>query len=314
MLEQFEFERHSVEEADRVLLEASEPPPSLDLIEWAEENFILPDGPYEGQHFLLERAPYLEPILRRLSPEHPATKITVRKSAQVGYTTVLIIWLLAIIQHIGGKAMSVMPSLSGAKDFNEEKLQPAIDSSPDVKAQLDQALTKTRFKKFANGYVRLTGANSSTDLSSKTIRWMACDEVDRWPRDLDEQGDPMGMVDARQFSFQATGDYKKLVGSTPTIEGESLIDDDYEAGTQSGWEVPCPHCGDFQFLEWEQLRYNEEWPHGRTIARPCATFRRRRASRVSICRRRRRKRARPWSHMSMTGKAQSGGRAWTKKC
>lgn len=261
MLDQYEFERLSALEADRALIRASEPPPSLDLIEWAEENFILPDGPQEGQHFTLHKTPYLEPILRRLSPQHPETEIVVRKSAQVGYTTVLIIWLLAIIARIGGKGMSVMPSLGTARDFNEEKLQPAIDSSSAVADQIDPVLSKARFKKFPGGYVRLTGANSAADLRSKTIRWMACDEVDEWPLDLDGQGAPMGMVDARQFSFNATGGYKKLVGSTPTIEGSSLIDDDYDAGTQSGWEVPCPHCGAHQFLAWEQLHYNEEWPH-----------------------------------------------------
>ena len=261
MLDTFEFERRSREAADDVLLRASEPPPRLNLVEWSQANVKLPDGPFEGQYFNLAKTPYLEPILRRLSPEHPATKISVRKSAQVGYTTVLIAWLLAVIAHIGGKSMIVQPSLPAARDFNEEKFQPSLDACDSASERIDAVETKARFKKFPGGYVRLTGANSSKDLSSKTIKWMACDEVDRWPSDLDQQGDPMGMVDARQFAFLATGEFKKLVGSTPTIEGSSRIDADFEAGEQCCWEVPCPHCGEFQQLVWERLGYRAEWPH-----------------------------------------------------
>ena len=51
-----------------------------------------------------------------------------------------------------------------------------------------------------------------------------CDEVDEWPADLDHQGDPMAMVDARQKAFHDTADYKKFVGSTPTVKKYSRID------------------------------------------------------------------------------------------
>lgn len=261
MLEQYDLERRAWEAADAALLQASEPPPSLDLIEWAEGNVRIPDGPRAGRLFDLSFTPYLGPILKRLSPEHGCTKIVVRKSAQVGYTLVLICWMLAIIARIGGKGMIVQPTLPAARDFNEEKFHPAIEECDPAFDRLDEAESKASLKKFPGGSIRLTGANSSKDLRSKTIKWMGCDEVDDWPRDLDGQGDPMGMVDARQFSYIATGEYKKLVGSTPTIEGASRIDADFERGEQVYWEVPCPHCGEFQQLVWEQLRYKEDWPH-----------------------------------------------------
>ena len=261
MLDSYEFERRSRQAADECLLQASEPPPRLDLVEWAQANVRVPDGPREGQLLDLSFTPYLVPILKRLSPEHPENRISVRKSAQLGYTTALIAWMLAIAAHIGGKAMIVQPSLPSARDFNEEKLHPALESCDAAYERIDTVESKSRFKKFPGGYIRITGANSSKDLRSKTIKWMACDEVDDWPLDLDGQGDPMGMVDARQFAFIASGDYKKLAGSTPTIEGASRIDDDFEAGSQSCWEVPCPHCHEFQQLVWEQLHFSETWPH-----------------------------------------------------
>ncbi|MDP1628847.1 phage terminase large subunit family protein [Parvibaculum sp.] len=275
MLDLADFERRSAELADELLFEASAPPVRLDLVEWSQANVRVPDGPREGQLFDLTLTPYLEPILRRLSPEHPALRIYVRKSAQLGYTTALIAWMLAIIAHIGGRAMVVMPTLAAAGDFNEDKFQPALDACDDANSRVAPQRSrsgegsKAKYKKFPGGSVRLTGANSSADLSSKTIKWIACDEVDRFPKDLDGQGSPMGMIDARQFAFIATADFKKLVGGTPTIEGSSEIDDGFERGSQCYWEVPCPHCGEFQDLEWEQLKWKEEWPHEAEIECAC---------------------------------------------
>lgn len=99
------------------------------------------------------------------------------------------------------------------------------------------------------------------------MKYAACDEVDDWPWDLDGQGDPMRMVEARQRSFTATGDWKRLVGSTPTMKGQSRIEDLFTAGDQRFWEVPCPHCGGYQVLTFFPdadgrggLRFNKTYP------------------------------------------------------
>ncbi len=122
-------------------------------------------------------------------------------------------------------------------------------------------------KRFPGGSLTLTGANSAADLRSKTVQRVACDEIDEWPLDLDGQGDPMEMVDARQISFHATGDYKKFEASTPTIKGQSRIDSAFESGDQRYWQCPCPHCGTFQRLVFggkdrdHGLKFNKEWPY-----------------------------------------------------
>jgi phage terminase large subunit GpA-like protein len=49
---------------------------------------------------------------------------------------------------------------------------------------------------------------------------------------------------SRFISFHATGDWKVLAGSTPTIDGGSKIDELYQAGDRRRWHVDCPNCGD----------------------------------------------------------------------
>lgn len=267
MLDTGYFEREADFLAREILIKASAPPPSLDLTKWVPQNVRVPDGPREGQLWDLSLTPFWRDILECLSPTHPATRVTVRKSAQLGFTMVLIAWMLAIVSVIRRRAMVVMPSLATARDFVSEKLQPAIDKCDTAsrlivpqKPRAGDGSTALN-KKFPGGSLRLTGANSTADLRSKTIPLIGCDEIDEYDKDLGGQGDPMGMIDARQLAFHATGNYKKLEGGTPTVRGYSRIDESFDESDQRYYEVPCPHCGGTQALVWEQLHYQEEWPH-----------------------------------------------------
>ncbi len=120
---------------------------------------------------------------------------------------------------------------------------------------------------FPGGSLVLTGANSSADLRSKTVKYQHRDEVDEWPLDLDGQGDPDEMADARLIAFHATGDYMVFKSSTPTIKGRSRIDAAFEAGDQRHWNVCCPQCGQEQKLVFGGadysfgLKFNKEPPY-----------------------------------------------------
>lgn len=267
MLDTAYFEREAHRLAREILIEAAAPPPSLDLTKWVPQHVRVPDGPREGQLWDLSLTPFWREILECLSPNHPATRVTVRKSAQLGFTMVLIAWMLAIVAVVKRRAMIVMPSLGVARDFVSEKLQPAIDKCAAAAALIVPQKPRAGDgstalnKKFPGGSLRLTGANSTADLRSKTIPLIGCDEIDEYDKDLGGQGDPMGMIDARQLAFHASGNFKKLEGGTPTVKGYSRIDESFEESDQRYYEVPCPHCGEAQDLVWEQLHWQEEWPH-----------------------------------------------------
>lgn len=233
---------------------------------WAADSIVVPDGPYAGTKWSHDVAPYLVEIMDTLSTEDPATRLAVRKSAQTGFTTVGIAWLGLIADQAPARVLAVQPTVDAAKDFNREKLQPTIEASPKLRAKIaDQKSRDGRgstmlTKSFPGGSITITGANSSVGLRSKTVRYALCDEVDDWPADLDGQGDPMRMVEARQMSFLATGRYKRFEISTPTIKGASRIDKAFDGGDQRLFHVPCPHCGHEQPLVFENLRFEEAYP------------------------------------------------------
>ncbi|WP_165791812.1 phage terminase large subunit family protein [Thalassospira marina] len=241
--------------------------------QWARENLIVADGPLAGEKWSAELTPYATEILDCLAPDNGITRVSVRKSAQVGMTGAMIAWLATIMAVTPARAMLVFPTIAAVQEFNREKFSPSIEQTKALRNKVREAGTRSAqkstalSKRFPGGSLVLTGANSASDLRSKTIKFMCCDEVDEWPLDLDKQGDPMDMVNARQIAFHATGDYKKFEGSTPTIKGISRIDNAFEEGDQRFYECPCPGCGHYQRLIFggkdvkHGLKFNRAYPY-----------------------------------------------------
>lgn len=221
---------------------------------WAQKHLVVADGPRAGSRWDPELTPQLVPVLDSLAQGSPWNKVALRKSAQVGATGIGIAWMASIIAMAPARAMVIFPTVATVQDYNREKLTPTIQASPELRRRVrDQHSRSSRGstalnKVFPGGSIVLTGANSSADLRSKTVKYQHRDEVDEWPLDLEGQGDPESLADGRFIAFHATGDYMAFVSSTPTIKGRSRIDDAYEAGDQRNWYVPCPQCGAEQKL------------------------------------------------------------------
>lgn len=250
------------------------PDPVIQPASWAAENLIVADGPNEGNRWSADLTPYAVEILNNLSPDNnPHNRVAVKKSAQTGLTECGIAWIGSIIDQTPASAMVVFPTIAAVQDFNREKLTPTIEATECLRNKVAGARSRSAAgstllnKKFRGGSLTLTGANSAADLRSKTRKFIFCDEVDEWPSDLDGQGDPNEMVDARQIAYHATGDYMRLDASTPTVKGASAIDAAFLAGDQRYFMVPCPHCDEYQRLVFggkdvaHGLKFSREWPH-----------------------------------------------------
>ena len=221
---------------------------------WAQKHLVVADGPKAGFRWDPALTPPLVPVLDALTPGSPHNMVALRKSAQVGATGIGIAWMGSLIVMSPARAMIIFPTTSTVQDYNREKLTPSIEASPELRRRVRMQASRSARgstslnKVFPGGSIVLTGANSSADLRSKTVKYQHRDEVDEWPFDLDGQGDPDEMADARLIAFHATGDYMVFKSSTPTIKGRSRIDTAYENGDQRNWHVKCPHCGHEQKL------------------------------------------------------------------
>lgn len=240
---------------------------------WAAQNLVVPDGPRAGTKWDPSLTPQLVEPLDQLAVSSPANQVGFRKSAQIGYSQIGQAFLGYVIDVAPAKTMMVLPTIETARDFNREKLSPSIEASPALRAKVRRQTARSAEgstalnKRFRGGSIVITGANSAADLRSKTVAYAFGDEIEEWPIDLDGQGDPLAMLEARQMSFLATGNWKRLLGSTPAIKG-GRTDVLFEGGDQRYWQVPCPHCGAFQRLNFFPdaagaggLRFEKTWPH-----------------------------------------------------
>lgn len=258
------------------------PPVPMPPSQWARENLIVPDGPRANEKWDASLTPYILEPLDMIGPDSGVNEIAIMKSAQTGFTTLILAKAGHVIDRDPCRFGIVQPTDSALSDFNREKLQPAIDNTPALAARVAPQVSRagtgstTYAKAFPGGSLSLLLASSAADLRSKTLREILFDEIDQYPDDLDGQGDPLEIAEARQTAFLASGDWKRIYNSTPTIKGASKIEGKYEAGDKRRWHVTCPHCrrddgapSEFVFEFGKNFHYDAEWPHDPYYVAPC---------------------------------------------
>lgn len=239
----------------RVLSTAVRPRPPTTVSTWADRYRILTTkGSGEPGLWRTDRTPYLREIMDALSAHHPAQRIVLKFASQTGKTEAGLGWLGYVMDHAPAPMLVVLPTLEVRKRWVKQRLDPMLTECPrlatlfDARRKRDSANAED-MKDFPGGLLVIGGANSAASLASMPIKYVLCDEVDRFPWEVGKEGDPLGLIDERTKTFPRR---KVVLVSTPTIAGESRIDDEYQASDQREYQVPCPHCGQYQTLVWTQ--------------------------------------------------------------
>lgn len=250
------------EEVRRAWMAGLAPDPSLTVSQWADRHRVLSSrAASEAGPYRTARTPYMKAVMDALSPRNPAQRVVFMKAAQVGATEAGNNWIGFCMHRAPGPFLAVQPTVDLAKRLSQQRIDPLIEESPDLRALVLPSRSRDAGntvlgKRFPGGQLILTGANSAVGLRSMPARWVFLDEVDAYPGDVDGEGDPIALAEARTISF---GHRSKLfLASTPTIKGVSRIEREYEASDQQRYHVPCPHCGVLQWLKFERLH----WPKG----------------------------------------------------
>jgi len=236
-----------------VLAEFLAPPPLTTVTEWAERNRVLSakdssePGPYRAA-----RTPYAREPMDCLSQTSAVEEVVLMWGAQTSKTTIGSNWLGYLVDTNPGPVMIVQPTIDMAKRYSRQRLSPMIEESPALRRKVTENRSRddantTLLKEFAGGFMAVAGANSAAGLRSMPVRDLFLDEIDGYPLDVDGEGDPIKLAEARQTTFARR---KRLKTSTPTTAGMSRIEGAYAASDRCLYHVPCPHCGELQALEW----------------------------------------------------------------
>lgn len=232
------------------------PEPDVLVSEWADAYRLLPQkSSAEPGPWRTARTPYLREIMDALSSTSDVEEVVFMAAAQLGKSEVLLNVLGYIIDHAPGPAMLVQPTVELAKRFSRQRIEPLFESTPRLHGKVHEGKSRDtrasmQSKEFMGGVLIITGANSAVGLRSMPARWLLLDEIDGYPQDVDDEGSPIDLAEARQRTFPRR---KRGKMSTPTIAGSSAIELAYASSDQRRYYVPCPHCGAMQPLVFKRL-------------------------------------------------------------
>ncbi len=248
---------------DSVWREAMRPPPLLTVSEWADRyRRLSTKAAAEPGHWRTDRTPYLRGIMDALSPHMAWERVVFVKGAQLGGTEAGNNFIAYLMHWSPGPIMAVQPTVEAAKRWSRQRLDDLVETPPlsglvRAPRSRDSGNT-TLLKEFPGGVLVVTGGNSAVGLRSMPVRYLFLDEVDAYPVDADGEGDPIDLAMQRTSTF---GHRKKVfLCSTPTIQGHSRIERAFLESNQQRFWVPCPHCGAYQVLTWDNMRWTEGQP------------------------------------------------------
>ena len=226
---------------------------ALAVSQWADEHREL-SGKQAGERgrWRTARNPILREIMDAMSVTSRVTDIWVMKSSQVGVTEATVNFLGYCMDHAPAPVMVLMPTLDSRDAWKAQKLNPLLQETPIIRNLLggqrsrDAANSKDMID-FPGGVLFLAGGNSPNSYAQRSVRYLIMDDLDRFPGEVGAEGDPVALAKGRTKAFARA---KRLFISTPTVKGESLIERGHAESDQRRYHVACPHCGQYQPLEW----------------------------------------------------------------
>lgn len=249
-------------------LEAFKPPERYTVSEWADNFRVLTSVSAEPGRWRTNRTPYLkEPMDRFTNPL--IEKIVLCFGAQLGKTETELNMIGYALDQTSSPTMMVYPTDTIAKFASDKRVQPMIKSVKSISDKFDEN-SKLLELDFNNGnYMVLVGANSPSSLSSRSIKYLFFDEIDKYPAFAGKEADPIKLATERTKTFV---DKKIVMVSTPTVESGNIWQAFMSANERRQYYVPCPHCGVSQVLKFKQIKWPEEHNDNADMIRDTAYY------------------------------------------
>ncbi|MGB3389718.1 MAG: phage terminase large subunit family protein [Pseudaminobacter sp.] len=242
-------------EIRRNAMRALMPPPRLTLSEWIEQEIRLP-----AEMTALPGSIRLYPFQKGMADamsDPLIERVTVVKSARIGYTTLLTGLLGSHVVNEPAPVLFVLPTEDDCRTFVVNNVEPTFEASPALAGALagegGDGRNTLMARRFPGGSVKFVAAKSPRNLRAHNTRILVVDEADGM--EMTREGSPILLAEKRTLQFP---DRKIIIGSTPTYAETSHVLHAYEQSDKRIFEVPCPECGAFHEIRWGDIR----WPEG----------------------------------------------------
>jgi len=204
--------------------------------------------------------PYQEEPLKAMSDDDIELIVWI-KSTRVGYTKLVNFKVAYNIAEDPATILVYQPNDTKAIEWAKDELKPLIRDMPIVGEKIIKTREEDTVKKksFFGGYISSRGGTAVSNYASATARDVVFDEYDRFPDDVENEGDPYSLGVKRIESYW---NGKVIIGSTPRIKNHSKTETMFEETDKRYRYLPCPHCNYFQILEFPNLIIPQEYRDG----------------------------------------------------
>lgn len=249
------YHKYEVTQYQKEALKYLKPPENITVSEWADKYRMLDarssamPGPWRTEH-----TPYLKEIMNEFN-NYETEEIIYVKPTQVGGTECLQNMVGYIVQQDPAPTMIVYPTDKLAESISENRLQPMMRATSGLRSKFMENNSSKLELQFDGMYLSLAGSNSPSSLASKAVKYLFLDEVDKYPGASKKEADPISLARERTKTFH---NRKIFITSTPTIREGHIWRAKEEADIEKHYFVPCPHCGEYIELKWQQIRFPKE--------------------------------------------------------
>jgi len=248
-----------------------QPDPNLMVDDWAEQYMIIPKdtGANEYGKYRVARTPHARFVMQALSDAHPCKRVVLMGASQMLKTQVGLNWFCSSVHQSPANFLWILPTGKLAKRTSA-RITKTIAAVPEVAERVAtprsrDAVNTLDTKEYTGGALYIVTAGAAANLSEVPARRVLFDEVDRAEANVNGEGDPVALAEARQTTFERNR--KSYFPSSPTIKDESIIEALYEKGSRQEALADCVHCGFEQPLVFERLVLSED---GEVAMYPCA--------------------------------------------
>jgi phage terminase large subunit GpA-like protein len=235
------------------------PRPRQRLSDWAEANITL-SSDYSASSSRLRLYGWQREIFDSFTDPY-INEIVLCVSTQSVKTLFLQNCIAYAICEAPGPILLIQPNDDDARTFSKERLAPMIRDNEVLRARISESVTDKIntivTKLFPGGNLSLVGSNAPSNLARRAIRYLFCDEVDKYPASAGREGDPLDLASERLATFRSRR--KSVVCCSPTDEQSRIIKAYAETDMRQPW-VRCLFCEGLQILKWVQVRWPKQQP------------------------------------------------------
>lgn len=232
-----------------------EPPEDLTNIEWITKYRVLAQEAAEKSgSFDVYYTPYFVASYILLDEKYKKHVLVWMKPAQCGFTEFENNLIGKIIHQRRGNLILGFPRESSAKSYYWEKFIHLINSTPELSAIFkgEYSLKRQSWSqpRYEGGFIKFITAGSASAQKSTSAQNLMQEEPDDVGDNKTGQGNGLSNFIQRLKTFSSS---LFIFGGTPTISGESNVEDGYELSSQGVYLVPCHACREFHEMQMENL-------------------------------------------------------------